>query len=161
MANRQLLWRKQPTQCCIDHVGTALHRNIVQSMLSKHVWDNIALDNYLRNVGPERTDTFSQEKNLYNVVLISMCQHFAQESYLCNVDPYPLNNFAQENKTQYYPNLCGPTLRMGITSIILIHSWQKTFLSKITYTMLCLPPSWENIAYRSSRLDVLCKKRCF
>ena len=61
-------------QCCIDHAGTALHRIIVQSMLSKHVGDNIALDNYLCNVGPERKDTFSQEKNLYNIVLICMCQ---------------------------------------------------------------------------------------
>ena len=24
-------------QCCINHAGTALHRNIVQAMLSKHV----------------------------------------------------------------------------------------------------------------------------
>ena len=51
-------------QCCIDHAGTALDRNIVQSMFSKQVWDNIAMDNYLCNVGPECTDTFSQEKNL-------------------------------------------------------------------------------------------------
>ena len=141
-------------QCCIDHAGTALHRNIVYSMLSKHVWDNIALDNYLCNIGPERTDTFSQEKCLSNVILICMCQHFTQESYLCNVDPYLMNNFAQENNLQCYPNLCGPTLRKGITFIILVHSWQKTFLSKITYAMLCLPPTWENIAYRSSRPDV-------
>ena len=62
-------------QCCIDHAGTALHRNIVKSMLSEHVWDNTALDKYLCNVGPERTDTFLQEQNLYNVVLICMCQH--------------------------------------------------------------------------------------
>ena len=143
MANRQLLWEKKPMQYCIDHAGTALHRNIVQSMLSKHVWDNIAPDDYLCNVSPERTGTFSQEKNLYNVVLICMCQH-CTGNYLCNVDPYPMKNFAGENNLQCYPNLCGPTLRNGIISKILAHSWQKTFLSKITYTMLYLP-SWENI----------------
>ena len=68
-----------------------------------------------------------------------------------------MNNFAQENNLQCYPDLCGPTLHKGITSIILVHSWQKTFLSKITYTTLCLQ-SWENIAYRNSHPDVLCKK---
>ena len=47
-------------QCCINHAGTALHRNIVQAMLSKHILVNIALDNYLLNVAPEGTDTFSQ-----------------------------------------------------------------------------------------------------
>ena len=31
--------------------------------------------NYSYNVGPERTNTFSQENNLYNVVLICLCQH--------------------------------------------------------------------------------------
>ena len=68
-----------------------------------------------------------------------------------------MNSFAQKNNLQFYPNLCGPTSRKGITSIILVHSWQKNVLRKITYTMLCLP-SWENIAYRSSRPDVFCKK---
>ena len=31
-------------------------------MLSKYVCDNIAQENYLCNVGPERIDMFSQEK---------------------------------------------------------------------------------------------------
>ena len=49
-----------------------------------------------------------------------------------------MNNFARENNLQCYRNLCRPTLRKRITSVILAHSGQKTFFSKITYTMLCL-----------------------
>ena len=33
-------------------------------MLSKHAWDNIAQEIYLRNAGPERTDIFLQENQL-------------------------------------------------------------------------------------------------
>ena len=40
-------------------------------MLLKYVWDNTAKENYLCNVGPERT-VFSQENNTYIVLLISL-----------------------------------------------------------------------------------------
>ena len=41
-------------------------------MLLKYVWDNTAKENYLCNVGPERTVIFSQENNTYKVLLISL-----------------------------------------------------------------------------------------
>ena len=42
------------------------------TLLSKYVWESIAQENYLCNVGPERADTFSQENNL---ILICLYQH--------------------------------------------------------------------------------------
>ena len=42
---------------CVDHAGTTLRQNIIYSMFSRYVWDK----NYLCNVGPERTDIFSQK----------------------------------------------------------------------------------------------------
>ena len=83
-------------------------------MLSKYVWENIAQENILCNVGPERADTFSQENNLYNVVW-SACANIAQENDLCNVEPQPKNNFAQVNNLQYYLDQCGPTFRKDFT----------------------------------------------
>ena len=136
MASRQPLWGKWPMQCCIDHAGTVY--NIVPSMLSKRVWNNIVLDNYLCNVGPERTGTFSQEKNQYNVVLICLCQHCTRT---LPVQCWPISHEQLCTGKECYPNRCGPTLRKGITSILLLHNWQKTFLIKRTYTMLWLP-SW-------------------
>ena len=50
-------------------------RNIVYSTLSKYAWGNISQENYLSHVDPECTNTFLQEKNLYNVVLICLWQH--------------------------------------------------------------------------------------
>ena len=38
------------------------------AMLSKYVWNSIPQENYLCNVGPERTDIVLQESNLRNVV---------------------------------------------------------------------------------------------
>ena len=108
-------------------------------MFSRHVWNNISLDNYLCNVCPECTNSFSQEKNQYNVVC--MCQHCTRKLH---VQCWPISHGQQ------------PTLCKGINSIILAHSWQKTFLSKITQTMLCLP-SWENIAYNYARVFFLIK----
>ena len=104
----------------------------------------------------QSVQTCFRRKKTYTMLSLSACASIAQESYLCNVDPYPMNSFAQENNLQCYSNLCGPTLRKGITSIILVHSWLmdqfgtlvQTFLSKITYKMLRLP-SWENITCRS------------
>ena len=49
------------------HLWTLLlHRKIVYSVLSKYVWDNIALENYLCNIGPERTAMILKENNLHN-----------------------------------------------------------------------------------------------
>ena len=78
----------------------------------------------LCNVGPECTKKFSQENNLYNVVLICMCQHYTRKLPE-HVDPYPMNNFAQENNLQCYSDLCGRTLCKRITSIVLAHSWKR------------------------------------
>ena len=68
----------------------------------------------------------------------------AHKNYLCNVHPKPKNNFAQENNIHCCLGLCRPTLHKEFTCAMLAHGWQTTFLSKINYTMVCLP-SWENI----------------
>ena len=39
-------------------------------MLSKYVWDNIAKENDLCNVDPERTDILSQENRLFQIRLL-------------------------------------------------------------------------------------------
>ena len=41
-------------------------------MLPKYVWDNIAQENYLYNVGPERTDILSQENRLFQICLVAV-----------------------------------------------------------------------------------------
>ena len=40
-------------------------------MLSKYIWDNIAQENYLHNVGPEYTDILSQENRLFQICLVT------------------------------------------------------------------------------------------
>ena len=50
MDKGQLLWKKQPTQCCINHAGT------YYLVSSKYAWGNIAQENYSGNVGPENAD---------------------------------------------------------------------------------------------------------
>ena len=80
----------------------------------------MAQENYLCNFGPEHTDMFLHENNLYNVVLICHT-NIAQENYLCNVDPQPMNNFAQENNLHCCLDLCGPTLHKEITCVMLVH----------------------------------------
>ena len=40
-------------------------------MLSKYVWDNIPQENYLRDVGPERTDMLLQENRLFQICLMA------------------------------------------------------------------------------------------
>ena len=39
-------------------------------MLSKYVWDNIAQDNYLCNIGPERETMILKENNLHIIFLV-------------------------------------------------------------------------------------------
>ena len=56
MVNRQFFLAKWSTQCCAYQAGTTLHENIVYSMFSEYVWDNIQQENYLRNISPERTE---------------------------------------------------------------------------------------------------------
>lgn len=41
--------------------------NIVKSMLSKQVWDNIAQENYFRNIGLECTDILSLENRSHDL----------------------------------------------------------------------------------------------
>lgn len=43
--------------------------NIVKSMLFKQVWDNIAQENYFRNVGLKCTDILSLENRLMTCLL--------------------------------------------------------------------------------------------
>ena len=40
-------------------------------MLPKYVWDNIAQENYLCIVGPERTDILSQQNRLFQICLVA------------------------------------------------------------------------------------------
>ena len=40
-------------------------------MLPKHIWDNIAQENYFSIVGPERTDILSQENWLFQICLVA------------------------------------------------------------------------------------------
>ena len=49
--------------------------NNLQCCLDLAIWANIAQGNYLCNVGPQLTDIFSQQNNLYNVVSIKPGQH--------------------------------------------------------------------------------------
>ena len=110
-------------------------------MLSKYVWENIAQENYLCNVDPERSDTLWQENDLYNVVLICLYQHWtrklpvqcwskaqeqlcnfvwaniAQGNHLCNVCPWLTDNFYEENNLY---NVASTMLRqyyIGILSV--------------------------------------------
>ena len=48
-------------------------------MLSKYVWNSMAQENYLRNIGRERTDTYLQKNNLRNVVLPCLGQHCTKQ----------------------------------------------------------------------------------
>ena len=43
--------------------GTTLHKDIVYSVMSKYVWDNIAQHSYWCNVGPDHIVMFSKENN--------------------------------------------------------------------------------------------------
>ena len=52
-------------QCCIDHTGTTLHRNIVYSCCP-NTYETTLDKKYLPNVESESTDIFLQENNLYN-----------------------------------------------------------------------------------------------
>ena len=40
-------------------------------MLSKYVWDNIAQENYLRNIGSKRTDILSLKNRLFQICLVA------------------------------------------------------------------------------------------
>ena len=54
-----------------------------------------------------------------------MCQYCKRK---LPVQCWPISHeqLCTGNYLQCYLNLCGPTLRKGISSIILVHSWQKT-----------------------------------
>ena len=43
-------------------------------MFSKYIWDNIAQENYLCNIGPERTAMILKENSLHNFVLVCLGQ---------------------------------------------------------------------------------------
>ena len=48
-------------------------------MLSKYVWENIAEENYLYNVGTERTAIILKENNLHNFVLLCLGQDCSKQ----------------------------------------------------------------------------------
>ena len=66
---------RKPIECGVDHAGTTLYRSIAWLVLSKYVWENIAEENYMCNIDPERTVLILQGNGLYNVVLIYLCWH--------------------------------------------------------------------------------------
>ena len=51
-----------------------LYRKIVHSMLPKYIWDNIAQEHYLCNIGPEYAAMILKENNLHNFVLVYLGQ---------------------------------------------------------------------------------------
>ena len=137
--------------CAMLHHGKQkkIMRKITYTTLYRPCWDNIAQEYCLVNVVQIRlrqccemlaqsAQTSFLRKITDTMLSSSACANIAQESNLCYVDLLSMNNFARENNLQCYRNLCRPTLRKRITSVILAHSGQKTFFSKITYTMLCL-----------------------
>ena len=54
-------------------------------MVSKYVWDNIAQENYLRDVGLEHTEILSQENRLFDICLVACFltgQNITEQSWL-------------------------------------------------------------------------------
>ena len=68
----------------------------------------------LLNVSPWRTNMFSQKNNLYNVVLICLCQRGIT---LCCLTAH--EQLCKGNNQQRSLDLCGPILRKEITCTIL------------------------------------------
>ena len=103
------------------------HRNIVYAMLSKYVWDNIAQENYLCNIGLERTDMFSQENNLRNVVLVCLGQHCIKQL-----------------RTQC--TKCWPTVHslVSVVQIWLKQHWKKNYLCNIGPVQIVIF-SWKTV----------------
>ena len=67
--------RKLPVQCW-STVHKQLSSGKKSITLSGSIWDNIAQENYLCNVGPWLTDNVYEENNLYNVVSTMLIQHY-------------------------------------------------------------------------------------
>ena len=134
------------------------HRNIVYAMLSKYVWDNIAQENYLCNIGLERTDMFFQENKLRNVVLVCLSQHCIKQlrtqctkcwptvhSLVSVVQIWLKQHWTKKLLVQYWPSsdshlfvensvvlIClSQTLPKKITCAMLAHSPQTTLDRKI------------------------------
>ena len=70
--NKLLFLVKQTIQCCVYQAGKTLHRKIIYSFFSKYIWDNIAQENYMYNIGPECTAM--KENSLHNFVLVCLGQ---------------------------------------------------------------------------------------
>ena len=82
------MW-KITIQCCINHAGTALHKNIVQSMLL-NTSEATLLKKITYAVLTQSAQTcFFQKNNLCNVVLIYLSQHCTR-NYLYNVGLQPI-----------------------------------------------------------------------
>ena len=65
-----------------------LHRKIAYSVLSKHVRDNIAEENYLYNIGPDHAATILKENNLHNFVLVCLGQDCTKQQ-TCTLQKQP------------------------------------------------------------------------
>ena len=144
-------------------------------MLPKYVWENIAQENYLCNIDPERSDTLSQENNLYNVVLICLCRHctrkltvqcwskaqaqlcnfvwanIAQGNHLCNVCPWLTDNFYEENNLYNVASTMLVQYCIGILSIQCCpNTFERTLHKKTTCAMLAQSTQqwfWRKITY--------------
>ena len=127
--------------------GTILHRVFPGAMLSRCVWDNIALENYLSKfVNPEHTDIVLQQNNLHNVVL-NLPGPTLYKAITCAMLSKVHKQLCTGNNLQFCLDLSGPTFYniLQITCAMLAHAWQTMFMRKITYTML-YQPFWGNIA---------------
>ena len=136
-ASRTTLHKVSPLQYCSRSIKTTLYRIFSWAALPKYVWDNSAQENYLWNVGPERTVIFSQEDNLHNVVLTCLGQY-------CK-DPQSTNNFTQANNLQFCLDLSEPTLHKEVTCAMLVHGWQCLWGKYPIQCCLCRS-CWDNIA---------------
>ena len=84
---------------------------------------------------PQRVQTRFHSKRTYTILSSSACASIAHEIYLCNVIPYLISWTALHRKIIYNVILIfvGQYCARGLaTSIIPVHSWKRTFLSKIT-----------------------------
>ena len=126
-------------QCCTDHARTTLHRNIVQSVLFKYVWDNVTPKNYVQ-CWPRAHKHGFRRKISYTMLSWSAWANISQENYLWNIGPQYTSNFAHKKNLQFCLDLSGPTLHKEINCAMLAQSAQIYFRRKTDFfKYVCRP----------------------
>ena len=108
-----------PVQCCPNMSETKLHKKITQALLAQSAQSSF------------------HRKIIHAMLSWSAWANIPYENYSCYVNPQSTNNFAQEKILEFCLDLSGPTLHKEITFAMLAHDWQRMFIRKIIYTMLC------------------------